>query len=149
MSCYLMQRHSWSFTLFVNYCSKFLWIEKTLYFNHEFVRNVTYPSFTNVVRCAIWYDLYNLKNVKLPMEECLLKLRLLHGCFPCFLNCKNGTKLRNAPHIVEEVRHGISRVRYVRMCFKRIWFHVCMRLWVLKLFKIASIWFCESPNSLY
>ena len=30
----------------------------------------------------------------------LLKLILLHGCFSRFLNCKNGTKSRNAPHIL-------------------------------------------------
>ena len=34
------------------------------------------------------------------MEECypatLLKLTLLHGCFPRFLNCTNSTKSRNA-----------------------------------------------------
>ena len=29
----------------------------------------------------------------------LLKLTFLHGCFSGFLNCTNGTKLRNAPHI--------------------------------------------------
>ena len=29
----------------------------------------------------------------------LLKLTLLYRCFPCFLNCINGTKSRNAPHI--------------------------------------------------
>ena len=29
----------------------------------------------------------------------LLKLTLLHGCFPRFLNCTNGTKSRNASHI--------------------------------------------------
>ena len=23
----------------------------------------------------------------------------LHGCFTCFLNCTNGTKSRNAPHM--------------------------------------------------
>ena len=23
-----------------------------------------------VMRCAIWYHLYNIKNVKTPMEEC-------------------------------------------------------------------------------
>ena len=25
---------------------------------------------TNVMHCAIWYHMYNLKNVKTPMEEC-------------------------------------------------------------------------------
>ena len=31
----------------------------------------------------------------------LLEITLLHGCFSRFLNCKNGTKLRNASHISE------------------------------------------------
>ena len=31
----------------------------------------------------------------------LLKLTLLHGSFSCFLNCTNGTKLRNASEISE------------------------------------------------
>ena len=30
----------------------------------------------------------------------LLKLTLLHGCFSLFLNCTNGTKSCNAPHIM-------------------------------------------------
>ena len=30
----------------------------------------------------------------------LLKLTLLHGCFSRFLNCTNGTKSRNAPHML-------------------------------------------------
>ena len=39
--------------------------------------------------------------LKLQDEACnkpaiLLKLILLHGCFPRILNCANGTKLRNA-----------------------------------------------------
>ena len=29
----------------------------------------------------------------------LLKLTLLHGCFPLFLNCTNSTKSRNASHV--------------------------------------------------
>ena len=29
----------------------------------------------------------------------LLKLTFLHGCFSRFLNCANGTKLRNVSHI--------------------------------------------------
>ena len=31
----------------------------------------------------------------------LLKLTLLHGCFSRFLNCTNGTKLRNTPHMIK------------------------------------------------
>ena len=60
---------------------------------------------------AIWYHFYNLKNVKNTPEEVsflvklqakpttLLKVTLFHGCFSRFLNCTNGTKLRNASHI--------------------------------------------------
>ena len=33
------------FTLFVRYCTRFLWCRKTLLFNHGFVRDVTYPSY--------------------------------------------------------------------------------------------------------
>ena len=58
------------------------------------------------MRCAIWYHLYNLKNVKnthggvlllvkLQALATLLKVTLLHGCFSCFLNCTNGTKSLN------------------------------------------------------
>ena len=55
--------------------------------------------------CAILYYLYNLKNVKTPMEErhfqescrlTLLKVTLLLGCFSRFLNCTNGKKQRNS-----------------------------------------------------
>ena len=68
-----------------------------------------------VIRCAIWYHQYNLKNVKnthggvlilVKLQACrlkhatLLKLTLLHGCFLGFLNCTNGTKSRNASHIL-------------------------------------------------
>ena len=64
-----------------------------------------------VMFCAIWYHLFNLKNVKnthgrvllLVKVEAkslqrysLLKVTLLHGCFSPFLNCTNGTKSRNA-----------------------------------------------------
>ena len=60
-----------------------------------------------VVRWAIWYHLYNLKNVKnthggllilVKLQATLLKLRLLYGCFSRFLNYTNGTKSRNASH---------------------------------------------------
>ena len=52
--------------------------------------------------CAIWYHLYNFKNVKKTHGSVLLLLKLqavkatlLHGCFSCFLNCTNGTKSLN------------------------------------------------------
>ena len=49
-----------------------------------------------VVRCAIWYHLYNLKNVKNTHGGVLT---LLLGYFSRFLNCTNGTKSHNASHI--------------------------------------------------
>ena len=64
------------------------------------------------MRCAIWYHLHNLKNVKnahggvlilvkLQVLACdfTLKLTLLHGCFSRFLNFTNGTKSCNARHM--------------------------------------------------
>ena len=53
--------------------------------------------------CAIWYHLYNLKNVKniyggmfflikLHAPASLLKVTRPHGCFSHFLNCTNTTK---------------------------------------------------------
>ena len=52
-----------------------------------------------VMCCAIWYHLYNLKNVKNTHGGVLLlvklKVTLICGCFSRFLNCTNGTKSRN------------------------------------------------------
>ena len=57
-----------------------------------------------VTLCAIWYQLYNFKNikntrgrllllVKLHADSAtLLKVTLLHGCFLRFLNSVNGAK---------------------------------------------------------
>ena len=62
------------------------------------------------MRCAIWYHLYNLKNLKnthggvlilVKLQAEALKLTLLHWCFSRFLNCTNGNKLRNAPQICQ------------------------------------------------
>ena len=49
------------------------------------------------MRCAIWYHLYNLKNVKNTHGG----VTLLHACFSRFLNCTSGTKSRNGSHIQE------------------------------------------------
>ena len=56
--------------------------------------------------CAIWYNMYNLKNVKnthggvllLVKPATLLKVTLLRGCFSRFLNCTNDNKLCKASH---------------------------------------------------
>ena len=64
----------------------------TFYFLHEL----------KAVHCAVWFYLFNLKNVKNTHGGVLilvLKLTLLHGCFSCFSNCTIGTKSRNVPQI--------------------------------------------------
>ena len=63
--------------------------------------------------CAIWYHLYNLKNVKNThggplllvklQPATLLNVTLLHGWFSRFLNCKNGTKSRNRSQLYPEI----------------------------------------------
>ena len=55
-----------------------------------------------MVRFTVWYDLYNSENVKNTHGGVLLLVTLLHGCFSRFLNCTNGTKPRNASHIMNE-----------------------------------------------
>ena len=54
-----------------------------------------------VMRCAIWYHLHNLKNVKNTYGRMLLliKVELFHECFLRFLNCANGTQSRKASHM--------------------------------------------------
>ena len=55
-----------------------------------------------VMFCAIWYHLYNLKNVKkthggvLLLVKLQVKAKLLNVTH--VLNCTNGTKSRNASH---------------------------------------------------
>ena len=58
-------------------------------------------------RCAIWYHLNNLKNVKKhPWRSAtfkpanLLKVTLPHGSFSRFLDCTNGTKSHKTSHIL-------------------------------------------------
>ena len=52
--------------------------------------------------CAIWYHLYNLKNVKNSHGGVILlvKLAVLRSCFSRFLNCTNGTKSCKASHMI-------------------------------------------------
>ena len=55
---------------------------------------------------AIYYDLYNFKNVKTPMEECLLKVTLLHGCFHVF-------------KIVQMAQNRAKHHKFTKMLHKR------------------------------
>ena len=77
--------------------------------------------------CTIWYDLYNLENVKnthggvllVVKLQAVLKVTLLHGCFSRFSNCANGTKLHKASHNkashryknCNELPHSILRLK--------------------------------------
>ena len=57
---------------------------------------------THVALCAIWYQLYNLRNTKNThggVLLLLLKVTMHHGYFSRFLNCTNSTKSRKASHI--------------------------------------------------
>ena len=72
-------------------------------------------QYTIVMRCAIWYHLYNLKNVKNTYggvlilvklhakPATLLKLTFFHRCFSHFLNCTIGTISRKSPQLFYEV----------------------------------------------
>ena len=55
--------------------------------------------------CAIWYHLYNLKNMRNTHGGELLLVKLqapafLHECFSRFLTYENDTKSRKASHII-------------------------------------------------
>ena len=79
----------------------------------EFVRSV--EKFENlstrvlgsqlyVVCCAIWYHLYNFENVKNTHGGVLFLVNFTKSNTPSlvfsrFLNCTNGTKSRETPHI--------------------------------------------------
>ena len=68
-----------------------------------------------VMRCAIWYHLYNFKNLKNTHGGVLISVKLLaEACnftkintpplvFLRFLNCTNGTKPRKVPHFSEHM----------------------------------------------
>ena len=42
----------------------------------------------------------------------LLKLTLLHECFSRFLNCKNGTKSRNAPNLARKTEDPNTQLTF-------------------------------------
>ena len=70
-----------------------------------------------VMRCSIWYQLHNLKTVKITHGGVLLLVKIkAETCnffksyappwvFSRFLNCTNGNKLRKASHLIlKEIR---------------------------------------------
>ena len=78
--------------VFLKEVKQFAFQKRFLVFPEVYLR--AYRSYEML--CAIWYHLYNLKNVKNNYGRLLvlLKVSLLHGCFSRFLNCTNGTKSR-------------------------------------------------------
>ena len=80
---------------------------------------------TNAMLCTIWYNLYNLKNVKKSHGGVLLlvkftKSNTLPWVLFTFLNCTNSTKSRKALHMIfrcflmfsesaEDQSHGLMR----------------------------------------
>ena len=59
--------------------------------------------------CAIWYKLYNLKNVKNTHGEVLLLVKLQARNL---LNCTNVTKSRNASHIAVHSEQDLFNKTY-------------------------------------
>ena len=57
------------------------------------------PSICDALRILVLFVQFK-KHEKHPWRRVnLLKLTLFHGCLSRFLNCTNGTKTRNAPHL--------------------------------------------------
>ena len=69
------------------------------------------------MRSAIWYHLYNFKNVK-NTHGGVLKVILFRVCFSPFLNYTNGTKSRKASHISISNLVSISDVIKIKISEK-------------------------------
>ena len=70
----------------------------------------------NEMLCAIWYHLYNLKNLKnthvknIQLQPAtLLKVTLFHGCFLRFLNFVNGTKSYKASQMFASISEAFGK----------------------------------------
>ena len=55
--------------------------------------------------------LLNMRCFALHIET-LLKVTLLHRCFSRFFNCTNGTKWRNASHILHLMKSSETSVKW-------------------------------------
>ena len=60
-----------------------------------------------MTRCAIWYNLYNLQNVKNAHVEMSLLVKLhadaRNGCFSPLLNCTDDTKSHKASQVFRKL----------------------------------------------
>ena len=48
----------------------------------------------------------------------ILKVIFLHGCYSRFLNCTNGAKLRNAPHVIVIYMQNVRFISYTLLILK-------------------------------
>ena len=110
-----------------------LFLKKNLYKIYKIYKSIQMPQ-KYVVRCVIWYHMYNLKNVKnthggvvlsvklqaLLQVSTLLRVTLLHWCFSRFLNCTNGTKSRKASQIfTKNLIHRCLTVKHIQTSRKQ------------------------------
>ena len=101
---------------------------------------------SNVMRCAIWYLLHNLKNlnnnhggVKYQAQPAtLLKIRLLHECFSSFLNCADGTKARKLSQMICKIFAELKKVIKVNVNNNRDIFKTLSNIYDGPLAKITS-----------
>ena len=100
------------------------------------------------MRCAVWYHLYNLKNVKNIHGGVLLKVTLLHGCFSRFLNCTNRTKPWSAPYIIRKpfnigeskACHLVLISTLLRPLSSKLYHGVPCFSFIVELFQVKVLW---------
>ena len=94
-------------TIIKKYCSEYLLrlIENTKVFREAFRKTcLICDALRDLVPFAPFKKRENTHERVLILVQ---KLTLLHGCFSRFLNCKNGTKSRNASHICISKSHDL------------------------------------------
>ena len=79
-----------------------------------------------MTRCAIWYNLYNLQNVKNAHVEMSLLVKLHAGCFPPLLNCTDDTK----SHKASQVFRKLSMTSFADLVFSTFRFFINILLYV-------------------
>ena len=107
---------SWKYIkLMFNAIKKAITLKSTIIL--EYV-NQSYTQLKYETLCAIWYLLYNFKNVKNIRGGVLLLVKLqlpvtslLYGWFSRFLNCTNETKSRKVSNMKSNLRNLISMGR--------------------------------------
>ena len=90
------------------------------------------------MRCAIWYHLHNLKNVKdTHGGATLLKVTLL-GFFSRFLNCTNDIKSRKTLHLVSvNLNHHIIFLLVFPVSCQLLLCLLCIVVWKFSSFTLS------------